>query len=53
MVQGELPLPSASADSQESTEEGTLKTVEDLLRARGEAITKGRVNFDGDIEYEP
>ncbi|KAK1927261.1 DNL zinc finger-domain-containing protein [Papiliotrema laurentii] len=37
----------------ESTEEGTLRTVEDLLRARGEAIQKGRVNFDGDIEYEP
>jgi len=41
------------ADVQESTEEGTLKTVEDLLRAKGETIRKGRVNFDGDIEYDP
>ncbi|ORX38514.1 DNL zinc finger-domain-containing protein [Kockovaella imperatae] len=36
---------------QESTEEGKLKTVEDLLRAKGEKIKKGKVNFDGDIEY--
>ncbi|OCF39976.1 hypothetical protein I317_06230 [Kwoniella heveanensis CBS 569] len=36
----------------ESTEEGTLKTVEDLLAAKGEKIRKGRMNFDGDIEYE-
>ncbi|WVF72799.1 hypothetical protein IAT40_007617 [Kwoniella sp. CBS 6097] len=36
----------------ESTEEGKLKTVEDLLAAKGEKIRKGRVNFDGDIEYE-
>lgn len=37
----------------ESTESGKLKTVEDLLRAKGETIKKGRVNMDGDIEYEP
>jgi protein import protein ZIM17 len=26
--------------------------VEDLLRAKGEKIRKGRVNMDGDIEYD-
>ncbi|WVR07492.1 hypothetical protein IAU60_004534 [Kwoniella sp. DSM 27419] len=36
----------------ESLEGGKLKTVEDLLAAKGEKIRKGRVNFDGDIEYE-
>jgi protein import protein ZIM17 len=33
-------------------EDGRLKTVEDLLRAKGEKIRKGRVGMDGDIEYE-
>ncbi|WWD19065.1 hypothetical protein CI109_103523 [Kwoniella shandongensis] len=36
----------------ESLEGGKLKTVEDLLAAKGEKIRKGRVNFDGDIELE-
>ncbi|WWC90708.1 uncharacterized protein L201_005645 [Kwoniella dendrophila CBS 6074] len=36
----------------ESLEGGKLKTVEDLLRAKGEKIRKGRINMDGDIEYE-
>ncbi|WRT68398.1 uncharacterized protein IL334_005374 [Kwoniella shivajii] len=36
----------------ESLEGGKLKTVEDLLRVKGEKIRKGRVNMDGDIEYE-
>jgi len=38
--------------SQESTDEGNLKTVEDLLRAKGEKVRRGKVNYDGDIEYE-
>ena len=38
---------------QESTDEGKLKTVEDLLRAKGEKVRTGKVNFDGDIEYDP
>lgn len=38
---------------QESTEDGKLRTVEDLLRAKGEEVKKGRVNMDGDIEYTP
>ncbi|ALO60577.1 hypothetical protein CNBE3470 [Cryptococcus deneoformans B-3501A] len=36
----------------ESLEGGKLKTVEDLLAAKGEKIKKGRINFDGDIEIE-
>ncbi|KAL7422767.1 hypothetical protein Q5752_002061 [Cryptotrichosporon argae] len=35
----------------ESTEDGSLKTVEDLVRAKGEAVRRGRVGMDGDIEY--
>lgn len=38
---------------QESTEEGKLKTVEDLVKAKGEKVRTGRVNFDGDVEYDP
>lgn len=29
-----------------------MRTVEDLLLAKGEKIRKGRVGFDGDIEYD-
>ncbi|ORY35577.1 DNL zinc finger-domain-containing protein [Naematelia encephala] len=36
----------------ESTEEGKLKTIEDLLRAKGEKVRKGRIGMDGDIEIE-
>ncbi|KAK4683496.1 hypothetical protein P7C73_g6758, partial [Tremellales sp. Uapishka_1] len=36
----------------ESTEEGKLKTVEDLLRAKGETVKRGKYNFEGDIEYD-
>ncbi len=34
----------------ESTEDGKLRNVEDLLRARGESIRRGRLNPDGSIE---
>jgi mitochondrial protein import protein ZIM17 len=37
----------------ESTEDGKLKTIEDILRARGEQVTRGRLGSDGDIEYYP
>ncbi|KAF7345436.1 Zf-DNL-domain-containing protein [Mycena venus] len=37
----------------ESTEEGKLRTVEDLLRARGEKVTRGTLGSDGVIEYAP
>lgn len=33
-------------------EEGKLKTVEDLLRAKGELVRKGKVNMEGDIEIQ-
>jgi mitochondrial protein import protein ZIM17 len=35
----------------ESTEDGKLRTVEDLLKAKGEKIKKGKVNMSGDVEY--
>jgi len=35
----------------ESTEEGRLRTVEDLLRARGESVTRGRLDAGGVVEY--
>ncbi|KAH9992752.1 DNL zinc finger-domain-containing protein [Russula compacta] len=34
----------------ESTEDGKLRNVEDLLRTRGEAVRRGRLNPDGSIE---
>lgn len=35
----------------ESTQDGKLKTVEDLLRARGEDVKRGILGSDGVIEY--
>jgi len=35
----------------ESTEDGKLRTVEDLVKAKGEKIRKGKLGFDGDVEY--
>jgi protein import protein ZIM17 len=29
-----------------------MRTIEDILRAKGESIRKGRVGFDGDIEID-
>lgn len=37
----------------ESTENGKMATVEDLMRLKGETVQKGRINMDGDIEYDP
>ena len=37
----------------ESTEEGTLKTVEDLVRAKGERVRRGHIDAGGVIEYTP
>jgi hypothetical protein len=56
LVQGGTSYSTTGKDKltvQESTEDGTLKTVEDLLRARGETIKTVRVTMDGDIEYDP
>lgn len=44
---------STAANMQEVTGDGQHKTVEDLVKAKGEKVTRGRVNFDGDIEYAP
>ncbi|ETW79151.1 hypothetical protein HETIRDRAFT_244395, partial [Heterobasidion irregulare TC 32-1] len=35
----------------ESTEEGKLRTVEDLLRARGEKVRRGHLGPGGVVEY--
>ncbi|KAJ7623819.1 DNL zinc finger-domain-containing protein [Roridomyces roridus] len=37
----------------ESTEEGKLRTIEDLLRARGEKVTRGTLGSGGVVEYAP
>ncbi|KAJ7780171.1 DNL zinc finger-domain-containing protein [Mycena maculata] len=37
----------------ESTEEGKLRTIEDILRARGETVTRGTLGSDGVVEYVP
>jgi len=33
-------------------EDGKLRNVEDLLKAKGEKIRNGKVGMDGTIEYE-
>lgn len=30
---------------------GQMRTVEDLMKAKGEQVRKGRINASGDIEY--
>ncbi|KAL6306268.1 DNL zinc finger-domain-containing protein, partial [Sparassis latifolia] len=35
----------------ESTEEGKLKTIEDLMRVKGAVVQRGRIDANGDIEY--
>ncbi|PIL24918.1 hypothetical protein GSI_12805 [Ganoderma sinense ZZ0214-1] len=37
----------------ESTEDGKLKTVEDLLRVKGEKVRRGRIDAGGVVEYAP
>ncbi|KAJ7777181.1 DNL zinc finger-domain-containing protein [Mycena metata] len=37
----------------ESTEEGKLRTIEDILRARGEKVTRGTLGDGGVVEYAP
>ena len=37
----------------ESTQEGKLKTVEDILRAKGEKVRRGRIDAGGVVEYAP
>jgi protein import protein ZIM17 len=35
----------------ESTKDGKLRTVEDIVKERGEKVQKGRLTFGGDVEY--
>ena len=35
----------------EGTGDGTLKTIEDIMRAKGETVSRGRVGSDGVVEY--
>ncbi|KZT09819.1 zf-DNL-domain-containing protein [Laetiporus sulphureus 93-53] len=37
----------------ESTEDGKMKTVEDLVRAKGEKVRRGVLLEDGVVEYAP
>lgn len=37
----------------ESTEDGKLKTVEDLVRAKGERVRRGTLGAGGVVEYTP
>lgn len=37
----------------ESMEDGKLKTIEDLMRAKGENVKRGRIDAGGVIEYAP
>jgi len=37
----------------ESTQNGMFKTVEDLLRAKGELVQRGKLYHDGTIEILP
>lgn len=30
-----------------------MATIEDLMRLKGEKVQRGRVNMEGDIEYDP
>ena len=35
----------------ESTEDGKLRTIEDLMRQKGEKVVRGRIDAGGVIEY--
>lgn len=35
----------------ESTQDGKLRTIEDLLKAKGEKVQRGRLDVDGTVEY--
>ncbi|KAH9893225.1 DNL zinc finger-domain-containing protein [Cubamyces lactineus] len=37
----------------ESTKDGQMKTVEDLVRAKGEKVRRGRIGEGGVVEYAP
>ena len=35
----------------ESTKDGKLRTIEEILRARGERVVRGRLDAGGVVEY--
>ncbi|KAL5531571.1 hypothetical protein ACEPAG_4448 [Sanghuangporus baumii] len=35
----------------EGTDDGTLKTIEDIMRAKGQTVSRGRIGSDGVVEY--
>ena len=35
----------------ESTEDGKLRTIEELLKAKGEKVRRGKLDIDGTVEY--
>jgi len=35
----------------ESTQDGKLRTIEDLLKAKGEKVRRGKLDLDGTVEY--
>ena len=36
---------------EDSTGEGKLRTIEDIMRAKGESVRRGITNENGDIEF--
>ena len=35
----------------DSTQDGKLRTIEDLLKAKGEKVRRGKLDLDGTVEY--
>ena len=35
----------------DTTQDGKLCTIEDLLKAKGEKVRRGKLDFDGTVEY--
>ena len=35
----------------DSTQDGTLRTIEDMLKAKGEKVRRGRLDVGGTMEY--
>ena len=35
----------------DGTNDGTLKTIEDIMRVKGETVSRGRIGAGGVVEY--
>ena len=35
----------------DGTQDGKLRTIEDLLKAKGEKVRRGKLDLDGTVEY--